>query len=162
MVNRIRLVKVHICILGTIRGLTPTFFGKKQSRDHIMSNIHTIMENVRVQFDLSKGDMPDPIEFARCLENFPDFSVFPSIDRALIRRLDRLIEEDIPEIVNDAEIVASEVRLGSYKLNESHNASEPIVKEEPKQTQRETKDVIKEQPYVSVLSLCYNILLMNS
>jgi len=117
MVNRIRLVKVHICVLGTIRKMTPSLFGKTKSREHILNNLHTIMENVRVQFDLSKGDMPDAAEFARCLRNFSDFSVFPSIDNELIRCLDMLIEKEIPEIINDAEVVASEARMGRYKNN---------------------------------------------
>jgi hypothetical protein len=112
MVNRIRLVKVHICILGTLRRLTPLFFGRKRSREHILNDLASIMDNVRVEFDLSKGDMPDPQEFAKCLKNFPDFSVFPPIDRALISRLDSLIEKDIPEIVCDAEVVARDVRSG--------------------------------------------------
>ena len=112
MVNRIRLVKVHICILGTLRRLTPLFSGRKRSREHILNDLASIMDNVRVGFDLSKGDMPDPQEFAKCLKNFPDFSVFPPIDRALISRLDSLIEKDIPEIVCDAEVVAREVRSG--------------------------------------------------
>ena len=112
MVNRVRLAKVHVCILGTLREMMPLWFGKKKSRDQILSNLDLIMDNVRVKFDLSKGDMPDPKEFAQCLKNFPDFSVFPSINSALISRLDSLIEKDIPEIVSDAEIVASEVRLG--------------------------------------------------
>jgi hypothetical protein len=139
MVNRIRLVKVHVCILGTIRRLTPSFFGKKKARDQIINDLPTIMENVRVQFDLSKGDMPDPVEFKRCLEAFPDFSVFPSIDNVLIRRLDRLIEEDIPQIVNDAEIVASEVRLGRHKQTEEPPV-DPI-KEDGHETEQEHRGV---------------------
>jgi hypothetical protein len=154
MVNRIRLVKVHICILGTIRQLTPSFFGKKKARDQIINDLQTIMENVRVQFDLSKGDMPDPVEFARCLEHFPDFSVFPSIDNVLIRRLDALIDEDIPQIVNDAEIVASEVRLGRYK-----EAKEPVVdptKEDEQQNEQEYKEApVEKQQEVS--GICFHL-----
>ncbi|EED91328.1 eh domain-containing protein, partial [Thalassiosira pseudonana CCMP1335] len=101
MVNRIRLVKVHACILGTVRQMTPAFFGKKKTREEILNGLETVMDNVRVKFDLSKGDMPEPAEFAKCLDTFSDFSVFPPIDNTLIDRLNRLIEEDIPEIVND-------------------------------------------------------------
>eukprot|EP00571_Detonula_confervacea_P000662 CAMPEP_0172322696 /NCGR_PEP_ID=MMETSP1058-20130122/46632_1 /TAXON_ID=83371 /ORGANISM="Detonula confervacea, Strain CCMP 353" /LENGTH=641 /DNA_ID=CAMNT_0013038507 /DNA_START=80 /DNA_END=2005 /DNA_ORIENTATION=+ len=118
MVNRVRLVKVHVCILGTLSKMTPRLFGKKKSREQILNDLVLIMDNVRVEFDLSPGDMPDPEEFARCLKNFPDFSMFPSIDRALISRLDLLIEKDIPEIVGDADIVASEVRLGRSNVVE--------------------------------------------
>ena len=112
MVNRIRLVKVHVCILGTIRRLTPRFFGKKSSREQILNDIETIMDDVRIQHDLSKGDMPNPDEFRKCLEKFSDFSVFPKTDLALIKRLDFLLDTAIPDIVNKAEIVASDVRHG--------------------------------------------------
>ena len=118
MVNRIRLVKVHVCILGTLRKMTPRFFGKNSSRDQILSDLVTIMDNIRVEYDLSKGDMPDPKEFGQCLENFPDFSVFPHADKALIRRLDSLIEKGIPDIVRDAETVANIARLGSRNETE--------------------------------------------
>lgn len=137
MVNRIRLVKVHVCILGTLSKMTPRLFGKKRSREQILNELDLIMDNVRVEFDLSPGDMPDPEEFAQCLKNFPDFSVFPSTDRALISRLDSLVEQDIPDIVSDADIVASEVRLGrgsvageKEETNETIPAS-PIEKYQP-------------------------------
>jgi len=112
MVNRIRLVKVHVCILGTIRRLTPRFFGKKSSREEILNDIETIMDDVRIQYDLSQGDMPNPNEFRECLEKFSDFSVFPKTDLALVKKLDFLLDTAIPDIVNNAEIVVSDVRLG--------------------------------------------------
>ena len=112
MVNRIRLVKVHVCILGTIRRLTPRFFGKKSSREQILNDIETIMDDVRIQYDLSKGDMPNSDEFRECLEKFSDFGVFPKTDLALIKRLDFLLDTAIPDIVKNAEIVVSDVRLG--------------------------------------------------
>ena len=129
MVNRIRLVKVHVCILGTISKMTPRLFGKKKSREQILSDLDMIMEHVRVEFDLSKGDMPDSEEFARCLKNFPDFSVFPPTDRALISRLDSLIEKDIPAIVSEADVVASEVRMGkrSVAVEEQEDAVEEKI-----------------------------------
>jgi GTPase SAR1 family protein len=112
MVNRIRLVKVHICILGTIRNMTPRFFGKKRSREQILNELNVILDNVRVEFNLSKGDMPCPKEFASNLKKFHDFSVFPPINGSLIDRLDSLIEKDIPEIVNEADVVSSDSQTG--------------------------------------------------
>jgi hypothetical protein len=113
MVNRIRLVKVHVCLLGTISKMTPRLFGRKRSRARILGGLDSIMDNVRVEFDLSKGDMPDPEEFARCLNNFPDFSVFPPTDRDLIEKLDSLIEIDIPNIISEAD----SVRLGQKAVD---------------------------------------------
>ena len=128
MVNRIRMVKVHVCILGTLRGMTPRLFGKKKSREQILNDLDAIMERVRMKFDLSKGDMPSVKDFARCLENFPDFSAFPPIDVDLIKILDRLIEKDIPTIVSDADVVISDFREGRSRevvgIVETHGENE--------------------------------------
>jgi len=121
VVHRIRLVKVHVCILGTLRGMTPYWFGKEKSREHILDNLDSIMNDARIKFDLSKGDMPDPEKFAQRLEKFPDFRVFPSIDRGLISRFDMLIEKDIPGIVSDAEAIASEARSGRKSMIDNLN-----------------------------------------
>lgn len=112
IVQRIRMVKVLVCVLGTLREMTPLWFGKEGSRERIVNNLAPIMEEVRVKFGLSKGDMPDPESFAECLKPFPDFSVFPSVDKALIRQLDSLIAQEIPAIVREAEIVAEKARSG--------------------------------------------------
>ena len=109
MVNRIRLIKVHICILGTIRNTTPRFFGKKRSREQILAEVDVILDNVRVEFNLSKGDMPDAKDFAANLAKFHDFSVFPPINKSLIDKLDSLVEKDIPEIVSQSDTQTSRV-----------------------------------------------------
>jgi hypothetical protein len=127
MVNRIRLVKVHVCLLGALSRMTPRLFGKKKSRARILDDLDSIMDNVRVEFDLSKGDMPDPEEFARCLKNFPDFGVFPPTDRNLIENLDSLIERDIPNIISEAD----SVRMGGQRVfvreREKNEAVDPAT-----------------------------------
>jgi len=132
MVNRIRLVKVHICILGTIRDMTPRFIGKKRSRQQILTELDVILDNVRVEFNLSKGDMPDAKEFAENLKKFHDFSVFPPINRPLIDSLDRLVEKDIPEIVSQAEIVSSDTQMSRVdsKIQQRSTGKGVVVEKE--------------------------------
>ncbi len=133
MVNRIRLVKVHICILGTIRNMTPRFYGKKRSRQQILTELGDILDNVRVEFNLSKGDMPNATEFASNLSKFHDFSVFPPINRSLIDRLDSLIEKDIPEIVSQADLVSSDTQKMSRvdgKSTQRGTMEEEVVEKE--------------------------------
>lgn len=122
MVNRIRLVKVHVCLLGTLSKMTPRLFGKKKSREKILNGVDAIMDRVRVEFDLSKGDMPDPREFAQCLMNFSDFSVFPPTDRELIRKLDSLISNDIPSIVRDAD----DIRFSRKRVVDEREPNESL------------------------------------
>ncbi len=122
MVSRIRLVKVHVCLLGALSRMTPLLFGKGRSRARIMADLDSIMDGVRVEFDLSRGDMPDPGEFARCLDNFPDLGVFPPTDRDLIEKLDLLIEREIPNIISEAE----SVRLGRRVVVRERGGNEPV------------------------------------
>ena len=147
MVNRIRLVKVHICILGTIRNMTPRFFGKKRSREHILAELDVILDNVRVEFNLSKGDMPDAKEFASNLQKFHDFSVFPPINRSLIDKLDSLVEKDIPLIVSEADVVSSNALSGlSNKPEqqlESKNLDAPVITEKEEKTKGTTPKKVK-------------------
>lgn len=89
------------------------------------------MDNVRVEFDLSKGDMPNSVEFAKYLKNFPDFSVFPQTDKDLINRLDKLIEKEIPNIVCEAENVENEVRLGKRSAATEEKKEDAVEKKEP-------------------------------
>uniref|UniRef100_A0A7S2PYV9 Dynamin-type G domain-containing protein n=1 Tax=Skeletonema marinoi TaxID=267567 RepID=A0A7S2PYV9_9STRA len=139
MVNRIRLVKVHICILGTIRNMTPRFFGKKRSREQILAELDVILDNVRVEFNLSKGDMPDAKEFAANLNKFHDFSVFPPINRSLIKKLDSLVEKDIPEIVSQADVVSSETLMSQV----DEKIEQPSAKEEVEVVKEATAAVEK-------------------
>mmetsp|Transcript_8487 Transcript_8487/g.17691 ORF Transcript_8487/g.17691 Transcript_8487/m.17691 type:complete len:617 (+) Transcript_8487:33-1883(+) len=128
MVNRIRLVKVHVCILGTLRNMTPRLFGKSTSREQILDDLEAIMEKVRMKYDLSKGDMPRTNEFKRCLEHFLDFSVFPPINNELIQCLDRLIQEDIPKIVGGADVVTDRFEILGKASIQRGNANDKSEK----------------------------------
>ena len=161
MVNRIRLVKVHICILGTIRNMTPRFFGKKRSREQILAQLDVILDNVRVEFNLSKGDMPDAKEFAANLNKFHDFGVFPPINRSLIERLDSLVERDIPEIVSQADDVSSNAlksRADEKIEQPSTKKDVAVVKEATSSTMDKAKKV--EVNVVGVLGRIITILLL--
>lgn len=159
MVNRIRLVKVHICILGTIRNMTPRFFGKKRSREQILNELDVILDNVRVEYNLSKGDMPDAKEFAANLNKFHDFSVFPPINRSLIERLDSLVEKDIPEIVSQADDVSSDYLTTRVEEKIEQKVEVAVAKEVP--TIVEVDEAKKVDTYVlGVLGRIITILLL--
>jgi GTPase SAR1 family protein len=99
LVKRIRLVKVHICILGYLRKQMPRWFGKGYAREKLMLELDQVFERVRTQYVLSAGDMPDVEEFRKCLEDFDDFTVFPIPDRKTLLELDQMILRDIPAVM---------------------------------------------------------------
>lgn len=102
LVKRIRLVKVHMCLLGFIRQQMPRWFGKEQARAKVLQRLPYVFNIVQNKYKLSRGDMPDVDEFRKCLEAFDDFSIFPTADWSKLQQLDDLIKIDIPEIMKGA------------------------------------------------------------
>jgi len=100
LVTRIRLIKVHICLLGYIRNQMPTFFGWKSKLASLMEDIEGVAENARLAYGLSKGDMPNLELFREKLNAFSSFSVIPALKKEDITVLDDLISRDIPKLMN--------------------------------------------------------------
>lgn len=98
LVKRIRIIKVHVCILSFIKKQMPRWFGKQKAQKRIIQNLENIFDHVRMLYDLSPGDFPDISEFTKCLED-QDFNLFPGADRQTMDTLDNLILKDIPNIV---------------------------------------------------------------
>ena len=99
MVQRIRLIKVHVCILGFLRSQMPRWFGKEKIRRRLLDTLNEVFDHVRIQNGLPIGDMPDVTRFRESLESFQDFCVFPHMDANSLHQLDDLITRDIPGIM---------------------------------------------------------------
>ncbi len=99
IVKRIRIIKVHVCILTTLKSQMPRWFGKKKVQETLIENLEEIFEFVRIEYQLSAGDFPDVNEFARCLREVEDFSTFEMADKKTLRQLDDLILTHIPNIM---------------------------------------------------------------
>ena len=99
MVQRIRIIKVHVCILGYLRSQMPRWYGKKKARGLLLEALDGVFTHVQHHYSLPVGDFPNVDRFRECLENFDDFTVFPNIDHNALRQLDDLIGKDIPAIM---------------------------------------------------------------
>lgn len=98
--------------------------------------------------------MPDPKAFKECLMNFSDFAVFPPIDRALIARLDMVVEKYIPEIVRDADIIANGGILAKQRVvHEPTGGDSTDSKETDEQQQPELQKETKQPPSTTLISL---------
>ncbi len=99
LVKRIRIIKVHLCILTYLKNNTPTWFGKKKAMERMMENLEDVFDAVRLEYKLSAGDFPDIDEFRECLEDLDDFSDLIAADKWTLRKLDNLIVKEIPAIM---------------------------------------------------------------
>mmetsp|Transcript_216 Transcript_216/g.533 ORF Transcript_216/g.533 Transcript_216/m.533 type:complete len:485 (-) Transcript_216:2307-3761(-) len=98
IVRRIRIVKVHVCILGHLKRRVP-LIGKKRAQEALIANLDKIFDEVSVEYKLSRGDMPDVGEFATCLKQCDDFWRFPPLDRRTLSQLDDLLKHEIPNVI---------------------------------------------------------------
>jgi len=102
VVKRIRIIKVHVCILSYLKKNMPSWFGKKKAMEKMIENLVGVFDAVRIEYKLSAGDFPDIEEFADCLRDVDDFSDFIIADKKTLRILDNLITTDIPNIMKCA------------------------------------------------------------
>jgi len=99
IVKRIRIIKVHVCILNYLKSQMPRWFGKRRIQEGLIENLEAIFETVRIEHGLSSGDFPEVQEFAACLEKVDDFSTFVHTDRKTLHQLDDLLLTTIPNIM---------------------------------------------------------------
>lgn len=100
VVKRIRLIKVHLCILGHLRQKMPRFFFASSARQHLIENLEQVFETVRNQYSLSEGDMPDVNDFReRLAASFEDFRTFPVLDPKDLDDLEEILSDALPAIM---------------------------------------------------------------
>jgi len=102
VVKRIRIIKVHVCILSYLKYQMPRWFGKKKVQEALISDLEQIFDIVRIEYNLSEGDFPDVNDFRECLADVEDFSSFMSADRKILGLLDDLLLHQIPNIMKGA------------------------------------------------------------
>lgn len=111
MVKRVRVVKVHVCILSRVRNSRPLrrLWRRRNSgidsvpMDRLRSVLENMFKNVKVEYSLSEGDMPKIDAFAEKMIAFSDLAVFPNrLDRRVVKQLDDLIQTDIPKLMKNA------------------------------------------------------------
>ena len=99
MVKRIRLVKVHVCLLGYLGQQMPLFLGRDAARKELLRNMNGVFLKVGKLYKLAAGDMPDVKEFCEVLESFSDWTKFLVPSEETLEQLDNLIREEIPSII---------------------------------------------------------------
>lgn len=98
MVKRIRLNIVNVCIIGHIKSKMPWLWGKEAVQRKLLDSIPEIYAAVQHEYSLSAGDFPPADQFRASLQ-LQDFSSFPHVDRRALRTLKQLLDEDIPQIL---------------------------------------------------------------
>jgi len=88
--------------------------------------LEQVFEEVQQMYSLSDGDLPDVDLFASKLR-MHNFRSFPSLDRKVLRALDKLIEVDIPALMGRVGGVSGVFNMSSM-LEVDHVTSEDLVR----------------------------------
>ncbi len=119
VVKRIRLIKVHLCILGYLRQQMPRFGGNSRTRTHLLKNLEQVFETVQNQYGLSEGDMPDVNDFReRLAASFEDFRTIPVLDPKDLDDLEEILTVSLPSVMRGASKVTNN--------NEKHETDRDI------------------------------------
>ena len=87
--------------------MLPYLWGLERRQQFLINTLGDIFRTVRLEYNLSEGDMPPLEEFKATLQLL-DFRTFPYIDKALVSSLKEILITDIPRIVKHVTGVKAE------------------------------------------------------
>lgn len=111
IVERMRRVRAHYCILSYIRSQIPwgvrTFGSEERWRRWLMANVERLMAEAQRLHKLSAGDMPRPEGFSQCLETLEGLKRLPSFDAEVVEIIRQAIDVEVPRIINQVHGVSA-------------------------------------------------------
>jgi len=112
-VLRVRRVKAHYCIMMHIRASLPwaSFIvgANERLKRWLDSNLEELFKDVQRLQGLGPGDMPNLVLFREKLQTFEDISKLPALDANAIKRLDDVIDVEVPKLLGQVGGVSSTV-----------------------------------------------------
>ena len=98
LVKRVRKVKVLAYLVSHIKSLMPSVFGKVKKQAKIIDDLPNVFRVVMKKHALAWGDFPDLEEFKSKLQCCK-FQEFKTLDAGIIKDLDRVLNRDIPKLM---------------------------------------------------------------
>jgi len=101
MVIRVRLLRVHMCLLARLRSEMPWWwqYGHVKRKKYLLDNLEQIISQVCEEHGFSNGDMCNVGPFREKLRSF-DFKRLPSLSYSALRALNKVLTVDIPPIID--------------------------------------------------------------
>ena len=96
-VKRVRAAKIHFLIMGHLRKQMP-YFGQKKAQAKLLDRLPEEFLNIQREYHVHPGDFPDVVRYREILSAF-DLSKFPKLEKSVIGTIDRVLTNDIPNLV---------------------------------------------------------------
>lgn len=98
LIKRARLARVLAFLLNHLRNKMPSFMGKSKEQKRIIDNLAAVYQEIAKEKGLAMGDFPDPSLMREKLEKM-DFTKFPKLDKKKMDALERMIHEELPQLL---------------------------------------------------------------
>ena len=102
LVKRIRSVKVHAYIIHYLRKQLPYTFGKKEKQARLIGRLESEFLAAARRYGLPKGDFPPVEPMRQALKEVKDLSEFPKLDKKMVREMEKVFSQDIPDLLEKA------------------------------------------------------------
>jgi len=116
LIKRAKAAKVHSLVISHLKSQMP-MIGKEGKKKNLIKNLDEVYLTIQNEHGVPAADFPD-IEIMREKLKKQDFTKFPNYDKSLIARVDKMLSEDIPRIMNllpGEEQEKSRMGLGAIK-----------------------------------------------
>ena len=98
LIKRARLVKVHALIINYLKKQMP-MIGKNSKKEELLKKLEKVFLAVETEHKIPRSDFPDLETMRKNLAKH-DFSKFNSYDQKLVDKVDRMLTEEIPRLMN--------------------------------------------------------------
>ncbi|CAL1139911.1 unnamed protein product [Cladocopium goreaui] len=98
LIKRARLARVLAFLLNHLRNKMPSFMGKSKEQKRLIDNLAAVYQEIAKEKGLAMGDFPDPSLMREKLEKM-DFTKFPKLDKKKMDALERMIHEELPQLL---------------------------------------------------------------
>nr|BAN21072.1 past-1 [Riptortus pedestris] len=96
--KRAKLALVHAYIMGTLYEKMPTFFGKEDTKNKLISELNEVYSTIQTKFELHPGDFPDIEKFKENLK-IMDFRKLQKLNMGLIEKVEEMQTSDMAELL---------------------------------------------------------------
>jgi len=98
LIKRARLAKVQAYIISALKKEMPAMFGKEAKKKELIKTLDVLYAQLQREHKINAGDFPDLEKMKKELVH-QDFSKFRGFDKSLLDKVDKMLTEDIPRIM---------------------------------------------------------------
>jgi len=100
LVKRVRILKVHICVIHHLRDSMPSFMGVQAKQKELVDDLENVFSAVETARSLAHGDFPDVDEYRRWLQQpAMDFTALQTLQPNMLERLDTVLAVELPKLL---------------------------------------------------------------